>query len=60
MGEATGVWGNGRWSLVGVGRGGLKEFGGMVRGVWGIHGSQGKRREDQSSLTEKKEGTVEN
>ena len=40
--------------------GGLKEFGGVVRGVWGIHGSQGKRREDQSSLTEKKEGTVEN
>ena len=43
-----------------LGGGGLKEFGGVVRGVWGIHGSQGKRREDQSSLTEKKEGTVEN
>ena len=34
------------------GVGGLKEFGGWLEEFGGSHGSQGKRREDQSSLTE--------
>lgn len=41
----------------GVGKGGEVEGGGTVRGFFGeIHGFQGGRRKDQSSLTECKGG----
>ena len=53
-------FGGGHGSLVGWsvefrrvrGVGGSKEFGGWSEEFGGSHGSQGKRREDQSSLTE--------
>ena len=61
--EFWGCWrsfGGGHGSLVGWsvefrrvgGVGGSKEFGGWSEEFGGSHGSQGKRREDQSSLTE--------